>query len=173
MRSPIYMLFIAACLVGCNQSRDIRDLEEFTENAFKDYVPEVEPLPALKPQAVFIYTASALTDPFDKQNLQEKVEPLPLEGGEEGPDRSRRKEPLELFPLDSLKLVGVLEQNGENWAVIRAPDSSVHRVKAGNYMGEDFGEIEEVGENTVELTELVRNPVGRWESRDANLLLVE
>jgi len=166
-------ILVLLALTGCNQSRDIQDLQQFTENAFKDYVPQVEPLPALKPQAVFIYTASALTDPFDESNLQEKVEPLPLEGGEEGPDRSRRKEPLELFPLDSLKLVGVLEQNDENWAVIRAPDASVHRVRAGNYMGENFGEIDAVGENTVELTELVRNPVGRWESRDANLLLVE
>ncbi len=173
MKRLVILLTISVFLVSCEQNRDLRDLEEFTENAFKDSVPEVEPLPALKPQAVFIYTASALTDPFDEKNLQEKVDPLPVEDGEEGPDRSRRKEPLELFPLDSLKLVGVLEQNGENWAVVRAPDSSVHRVKQGNYMGEDFGEIDAVGENTVELTELVRNPVGRWESRDASLLLVE
>lgn len=173
MMKVLLSMMMLIILVGCNQNRDTRDLEEFTEEAFKDAVPQVEPLPALRPQEIFAYNASSLTDPFDPENLQEKEEQLPVEGGEEGPDRSRRKEPLELFPLDSLKLVGVMEQNGENWAVIRSPDSSVHRVKAGNYMGQDFGEIDAVGENAVELIELVRNPVGRWENREASLLLVE
>ena len=169
----VFTLLSAAILVGCSENRDVRDLEVFTEEAFKDAVPQVEPLPALRPQEIFAYNASSLADPFDPANLQEEEEQLPVEGGEEGPDRSRRKEPLELFPLDSLKLVGVMEQNGENWAVIRSPDSSVHRVKAGNYIGQDFGEIDSVEENAVELIELVRNPVGRWENRDASLLLVE
>ena len=167
---PVVM---ALLLSACEQGGNTADLRKFTDEAFRDYTPQVEPLPALQPQAVFIYTASNLTDPFDKSNLEEKQEALPLEGGEEAPDRSRRKEPLEAFPLDSLKLVGVLEQNEENWAVIRAPDSSVHRVKSGNYMGENFGEIGAVNENSVDLVELVRNPVGRWEKRDASLLLVE
>jgi len=167
------LLVCALLIAGCERGGNTSDLRRFTEEAFKDYTPQVEPLPALQPQAVFIYTASGLTDPFDKKNLEEKVDALPLEGGEEAPDRSRRKEPLEAFPLDALKLVGVLEQNGENWAVIRAPDASVHRVRDGNYMGQNFGEIDTVNENTVDLTELVRNPVGRWEKREASLLLVE
>jgi type IV pilus assembly protein PilP len=160
-------------LSGCNEGAKLQDLKRFTENAFKDHVPQVEPLPALQPQAVFIYTASGLTDPFDTNNLKEKVEPLPAGEGEAGPDQTRRKEPLEGYPIDALKLVGVLEQNGENWAVVRAPDSSVHRVKSGNYMGTNYGEILAVQENSVEVSELVRNPVGRWEKKEASLILVE
>lgn len=167
---PILLLVL---LAGCNQSNDLTDLEAFTEDAFKDHTPEVDPLPALQPQAVFIYTASGLTDPFDKENLNEKVEDLPAFAGESGPDRTRRKEPLESFPIDALKLVGVLEQDDEKWAVIRAPDKSVHRVKNGNYIGINDGEILAVNENTVDISELIKNPVGRWEREDVKLILVE
>ena len=91
----------------------------------------------------------------------------------DAPDQNRRKEPLEAFPVDALRLVGVLEQDDENWAVIRAPDGTVHRVKQGNYMGTNFGEILAVNDTTVEVSELVRNPVGQWERKPASLLLVE
>ncbi len=167
----IFILFLS--IAGCGQNAGISDLERFTEEAFKDHTPEVEPLPALQPQAVFIYTASGLLDPFDRENLKEKVEDLPALAGADGPDQSRRKEPLEAFPLDSLKLVGVLAQNDQNWAVIRAPDKTVHRVKQGNYMGVNYGEILAVEDNTVAVSELVRNPVGRWEKKEASLILVE
>jgi type IV pilus assembly protein PilP len=167
----IFIIFLS--ITGCGQNADISDLERFTEEAFKDHTPEVEPLPALQPQAVFIYTASGLLDPFDRDNLKEKAENLPALAGADGPDQSRRKEPLEAFPLDSLKLVGVLAQNDQNWAVIRAPDKTVHRVRQGNYMGINYGEILAVEDNTVAVSELVRNPVGRWEKKEASLILVE
>ena len=168
-----FVLSAILLLSGCNQQSDISDLQTFTQNAFKDHTPEVDPLPALQPQAIFIYTASNLVDPFNVENLKEKVEALPVQGGEDAPDRTRRREPLEAFPIDALKLVGVLNQNGENWAVVRAPDQSVHRVKSGNFIGVNYGEILSVGENQVQITELVKNPVGVWEKSDANLILVE
>ena len=160
-------------LAGCVVDAEIDDLQAFTENAFKDHTPEVEPLPPLIPHAVFIYTASEQIDPFDMENLEEKEPEQTAEGDAEGPDRSRRKEPLESFPLDALALVGMLDQQDEKWAVIRAPDRSVHRVKAGNYLGINDGEIVEIGETSLTVTELLKNPVGKWESQDANLLLLE
>lgn len=169
----IVVTVFALLLTGCDQGGDISDLQDFTENAFKDHKPEVDPLPALQPQAIFIYTASSLTDPFDQENLKEKIEELPASGGADAPDRSRRKEPLEAFPIDALKMVGLLNQDGENWAVVRAPDNTVHRVRRGNYMGVNYGEILAVNDNTVEISELVKNPVGQWERKEASLILVE
>ena len=168
------IVVVSWLLLGCGQQADVKDLKAFTENAFKDHTPEVEPLPALQSQSIFIYTASNLVDPFSIDNLKEKIEEdLPTEEGQEGPDRARRKEPLEEFPVDALKLVGVLNQNDENWAVIRAPDQSVHRVTVGNYMGVNHGEIIKVEENLVAASELVKNNLGRWERREASLILVE
>ena len=54
------------------------------------------------------------------------------------PDLNRPKEPLEAFPLESLKMVGVLQQKNTNFALIKA-DTGLYRVKVGNYMGQNFG----------------------------------
>jgi type IV pilus assembly protein PilP len=169
----LLLTLMGLVLSGCNQGADISDLQDFTEMAFRDHIPEVDPLPALLPLAVFIYTASGLPDPFDTENLKEQVKDLPGVNDESGPDRSRRKEPLEAFPIDGLKLVGILAQHGEQWAVVRAPDKSVHRVRQGNYMGVNNGEIIAVNDSDVYVTELVKNPVGRWEEKEAKLILVE
>ena len=174
MKLIIPLLAGFALLAGCNKNKGLDDLRSFTENAYKDHVPEVEPLPPLRPTAVFIYTASDEVDPFNRGNL--RVQSAVQEdtgGGEEGPDLTRRKEPLEAFPIDSLKLVGVMAQDGINWAVVDAPDKTVHRVTEGNFMGKNHGEIVLVEDNKLEVVELVRNPVGKWEKKPANLILVE
>ena len=167
------LLVIFLVVGGCTIDSDISDLRSFTENAYKDHKPEVEPLPPLRPHAVFIYTASELEDPFDPDNLKEKQTEQQFVGESDGPDRSRRKEPLEQFPLDALKLVGMMEQDGENWAIIGAPDNSVHRVKRGNYMGQFDGKILNVSETSLVVSEIKRNPVGKWENQEAEILLVE
>ena len=66
------LLVIFLVVGGCTIDSDISDLRSFTEDAYKDHKPEVEPLPPLRPHAVFIYTASELEDPFDPDNLKEK-----------------------------------------------------------------------------------------------------
>ena len=73
MNRILWVILGGFLVAGCNQQADLSDLRSFTENAFKDHVPEVDPLPALKPQAVFIYTASSLPDPFNQENLKEKT----------------------------------------------------------------------------------------------------
>ena len=175
MIKSLLPLFLALFLLtGCNKNKGVDDLKSFTQNAFKDHIPEVEPLPPLKPTAVFIYTASEEVDPFNKGNLRiQSTEDENISGDEEGPDLTRRKEPLEAFPIDSLKMVGLMAQNGINWAIIDAPDKTVHRVTEGNYMGKNHGEIMLVEGNKLEVMELVRNPVGKWEKKLANLILVE
>ena len=141
-RLAILLLAILVALSGCNKKSGTEDLKHFTENAHKGKKPEVDPLPALKPAAVFIYTASNEADPFNKRNLRvQKTEELDTGGGENAPDLTRKKEPLEAFPIDALQLVGVMNLDGIDWAIVAAPDQTVHRVTEGNYMGQHHGEI--------------------------------
>ncbi len=170
----IVLTIILAGLVGCNQNSGTADLVEFTENAFKDHIPVVEPLPPLRPTPIFIYTASNEVDPFNKANLRiQTAKNEDTGGGEAGPDLTRRKEPLEAYPIDALKLVGVMAQNGIDWAIINAPDQTVHRVTMGNYMGIHYGEVIDIEGTKMRVAELVRNPVGKWEKKDVNLILVD
>jgi type IV pilus assembly protein PilP len=169
----ITLLILALLLGACNnRNKGVEDLRLFTVNAYKDHIPEVEPLPPLKPNAVYIYTGSKKVDPFNQGNLaRQTTKAVDTGGGEAGPDLTRRKEPLEAYPIDALKLVGVMEKDGIDWAIIRAPDKTVHRVTEGNYMGKHYGEIVSIKGTTLKVTELVRNPVGKWEKKNATVVL--
>ena len=172
MKRIFIILAVALVLTGCNKKSGTGDLQSFTKNAYKDREPQVEPLPALKPVAVFIYQASNQKDPFNKANLKiQKPSREDTGGGESGPDLTRKKEPLEAYPTDALKLVGMMQLNGIDWAVVSAPDSTVHRVTEGNYLGRNYGEIIRVMGNRIQVQELVRNPVGKWEKRPVKIVM--
>jgi len=87
--------------------------------------------------------------------------------------KNRNREELEDFELDSLKMVGTMEDENENWGVVIDPDGIVHRVSVGNYMGRNIGKIVNVFEDRIELREIVKNNQGRWEERQAALALIE
>ncbi len=89
------------------------------------------------------------------------------------PDVNRRREALEGFPLDALQMVGALEQRGQMWAVIKAPDGLVYRVARNNYVGQNHGRITGVSEEKVELVEIVPDGLGGWQERPARLALAE
>jgi type IV pilus assembly protein PilP len=86
---------------------------------------------------------------------------------------NRPKEELEDFPLESLKMVGYLFQKGVGHAVIRSSEGKIYRVKAGNYIGLNFGQVVSVMETEVKIKEMVQDSVGDWSERESSLLLVE
>lgn len=88
------------------------------------------------------------------------------------PDFNRHKEPLESFPLESLKYVGVLLKAKASYAIILA-DGALHQVKLGNYMGQNFGVITKISESEVALRELIQDPGGQWVERVSTLQLQE
>jgi type IV pilus assembly protein PilP len=88
------------------------------------------------------------------------------------PDLQRRREPLESYPLDTLRMVGTLEQAGLRYALLQA-DKTVLRVKVGNYVGQNFGMISRITESAVELKEIVQDASGEWIERPATLELQE
>jgi len=127
---PIAAAMLAA---GCGSQMD--DLKKFVRDSDKNLPRRVEPLPSVKPFEPFAYEGFDLPDPFKPRKLA-----APKEGPGTGvaPDLNRRKEPLEAFPLDQLKMVGTLQQGNDTYALVRA-DKTLYRVKKGNYMGQNFG----------------------------------
>ena len=88
------------------------------------------------------------------------------------PDLNRRKEPLEAFPLEQLKMVGTLAQGTDTYALVRA-DKTLYRVKKGNYMGQNFGLITDVNDSEIKLKEIVQDSAGDWAERQSVLPLLE
>jgi len=129
----------------------------------------IEPLPPVKPFEPFTYEGFDLPDPFKPRKLAEK-----RDGGASGlaPDLNRRKEPLEAFPLEQLKMVGTLSQGKDTYALVRA-DKTLYRVKKGNYMGQNFGLITDVTESEIKLKEIVQDSAGDWAERQSVLPLLE
>ena len=159
-------LFIAACGGGEHQ-----DLKEELKQLTAGLRGKVSPLPVVKPYEPVAYKAFDLVEPFDSSKI-ELVTKAASSGGGLKPDLNRPKEPLEAFPLESVKVVGVLQQAKQTFALVRA-DATVYRVKAGNYMGQNFGLVTGITESEVQLRELVQDASGDWTERVSTLQLQE
>jgi type IV pilus assembly protein PilP len=168
-RAPALAALLAAALLtsACGGEQH-GDLRQFVKDSDKLPHGNIPPLPEVKPYEPYTYNAFDLTDPFKPR----KIEP-PKGGGGAAPDLNRRREPLEAYPLENLRMVGTLEQKKEIYALIRAPDNALYRVKAGNYLGQNFGRIVGISESAVKIKEIVQDSAGNWEEKDQTLLLSE
>lgn len=170
MRVTHSLLIVSLILTGCG-GEEFQDLRDFVKNAGADMRGKVEPPPDIKPYEPFTYeNDAALADPFKprKPNARDSGR-----RGQNQPNLDRPKEELEDFPLESLKMVGYLFQRGVGHAVIRSGEGKIYRVKAGNYIGQNFGQITAVSETEIRIREMVQDSAGDWTERESTLQLVE
>lgn len=160
---------LSVALSGCS-SDGLEDLRDFVNSAYADKKPKVEPLPDIKMQETFIYNSTNLSDPFVSVNLKPQGQ---KSASGPRPDPNRRKEPLEDYPLDALKMVGTLSRGKTAWAVIQAPDGTVYRAQIGDHLGQNSGMINRISDEKVDLIELIQGSMGDWVEREASLALVE
>ena len=158
------LLVMATLISGCQQN-SMNDLQRFVDTAHKGKKPRVEPLPEIQPIEGFSYSAQSFPDPFNRQNL--KPRRVVASGSGTGPDKNRRREPLEQFPLDSLVMVGTLFREGEKRVIIKTPRGAVQTATIGNYMGQNYGKIINISEREVTVKEHVLSSSGVWVEREA------
>ena len=163
----ISIFVLGVTLAACGDS-DGDDLDQYMRDATKDVKPRVKPLPEVKPYLALQYNADGiLTDPFRARKAVNKSSTLQ-------PNLNRPKEPLEAYPLESLKYVGMLAKNKLTYALLKTPDNSVQQVKLGNYVGQNFGRITKIADNEVVLNEIVQDELsGDWVERVSSLTLQE
>lgn len=154
-------------LIGCAKSSD--DLYDYIEKTKAKHHGGVEPIPQFKAYQNFAYSAGDLRDPFE----QEVAAEIDDSEGKNSlkPNAARPKEALEAFPLDTLRMVGILEQETTKWGLIKDPNNVVHRVLPGNYAGQNEGQIVAINENSIELVEIVADGLGGYIERNASLAL--
>ena len=154
-------------LVACS-SGDNDDLRLWMNDATKNVKGKIPPLPQVKPYEPVPYSAGNLTDPF-KSSRAGSEQRKTSRGGLQ-PDLDRPREPLESYPLESLKYVGVMSRKKVSYAIIQV-DSALYQVRVGNYMGQNFGVITKITEAETTLKELVQDSAGDWVERSSTLLL--
>lgn len=170
----IPLVALVSTLAACGG--DMSDLDRFIEETKGKHHGKVDPLPEFPPYQTFTYNAQALRDPFRPQTDLSAPSPVAAEETEytgPRPEASRRREPLESYPIDSLKMVGLLQQQTQTWGLVRDPEGTIHRVQPGNYAGENHGKIVSVTETRIDIVELVPDGLSGWVNRDAQLALAD
>lgn len=164
----------AALLSACGQ--DMGDLEAYALEVKSRKSRAIDPIPQPKPYEPFLYEPAARRDPFLPLLGARDAAALAGGGGVVGgirPDFNRPKEPLEEFPLDSVRMVGTITQKKQAFALIKAPDNVVHRVTVGDHMGQNYGKITAISETEVVLMEIITDGLGGWMQRPATVALVQ
>ena len=154
-------------LVACSGG-DNEDLLAWMNDAAKDIKGKIPPLPQVKPYEPVPYDEGNLIDPFKSSRIG--TEQKKSSGSGMQPNLDRPREPLEAYPLESLKYVGVMTKKKVSYAIIQV-DGSLYQVRVGNYMGQNFGVITKVSESEATLKELIQDSAGDWVERTSTLLL--
>jgi type IV pilus assembly protein PilP len=163
---------LALLLVACT-GEEFGDLKAELKEKTKDMRGRIDPLPVVKPYEPVPYKAFDQLDPFASAKIELVTKSAGTGGGGAlKPDLNRPKEPLEAYPLESLKMVGVLQQRKASYALVKA-DTGLYRVSVGNYMGQNFGLITSITDSQIQLRELIQDAVGDWTERQSTLQLQE
>jgi type IV pilus assembly protein PilP len=160
----VFLALALAVLAGCAPGNDLRDW--VAKEKGKKGAP-LDPLPVIKTFETFEYKDQELRDPF---NVSADEQEQSANNGPH-PDQDRPREPLEAFPLDGLKMSGTMGMAKTIEGLVRDPDGVVHRVHAGNYLGQNYGRITGISEDHIDLVELVPNGSGGWMERQATIAL--
>ena len=124
----------------------------------------IEPIPQFSPLPIYKFPDNdGRRSPFRPVDQKKRGDLL-------APDSNRKKQPLEVFPLDALRYVGLLKEQNQVWALIQQPDKQVTRIAIGDYMGQNYGKVIEIKENFIKLQETVKI-TGKWENQTTTINL--
>lgn len=177
----LWPLAVAVLVLSGCVSRDMSDLQEYTDEVMSRPGGRIDPLPEIQPYQAYSYQGAdeGERDPFEPfyQQREPEAEEVAADAGlteeMERELRHRNREELEQFELDSLRMVGTMEDDEEMWGIVVDPEGVVHRVREGNYLGRNIGKITNIFEDRIVLREIVRNSQGRWEERQASIALYQ
>jgi type IV pilus assembly protein PilP len=164
----LLMLGVALVLSGC--TRGMSDLRDWVDQEKHKKGAPIPALPVIKTFETFQYADQDKRDPFSPSTAE-------LQQGNANagprPDENRSKEPLEMFALDSLKMVGTVGTGAGMEVLVKDPGGVIHRVHRNEYMGQNYGRVTAIGEDHIDLVELVSNGNGGWMERPASIALGE
>ncbi len=164
---------LAASLAGCGGGNETELTQELA-NLTRDAKGRVAPLPQMAPYQPPAYEARDLADPFSEKRIApaNRIESGSSSAGASlaARQKSRPRQPLEAFPIESLKMVGTLTVKNQPNALIRL-EQAIYRVKVGDYIGQNMGRITAISLDEVTLRELVQDATGVWAERETSMTL--
>ena len=145
-------------LLGC-AAEEHQDLREWMREEAKGMKGKVTALPEITAFPVVAYETETLTPPF----APGKIVTLEASADKSAPDRTRPQQPLEIFPIEDLRVVGVIQAGAVPYALIQTPPPNKPKhVRVGEYMGRSFGRITAITKEGVTVLETVKDANGAW-----------
>lgn len=173
-RGPIFLILVVA-LSGCLPSGE-DELRVWMAEQRASTKSTVTPLTEPKKFVPESYSRGGVLDPFNQvklvQALRRDSTQVASNAALIAPEMTRRKEPLEAFPLDAMAMVGSLNKMGTPTALLKV-DNLIYQVRVGNYLGQNYGKIVGISESSIQLREIAQDATGDWVERPVSLGLQE
>lgn len=150
---------IAALVAACSSGEG--ELNRYINKIKSRPARPIEPIPEFAPLPKFVYPE----DVSRRSPFVPITKKLDLGSA---PDKNRPRDPLEAFPLDALKFVGILKEGALVWGLIQQPDDKIVRVRAGQYMGQNYGQVTSINDKRIKLVETVQIG-GKWTQRNTEI----
>lgn len=160
---PVLISLLLIVLTAC--SGDNNDLSQYIHSVKMRKTRAILPIPTFAALPGFKFPEDDnRRNPFKPTSQKKLVDPFT-------PDQRRVRQVLEAYPLDSLKFVGTLTQDHQIWGLIKQPSSQISRVRVGDYMGQNYGRISVIKNNSIKLEETIKSASGAWEKHMTTLEL--
>ena len=169
------ILVIVALLTACSAGSD-DELSRWMADQKSKSRPKIFAIAEPKKFQPASYEATVAVDPF---NVLKLTQVLNLNASSNNPssrliafELKRSKEPLEVFPLDAISMVGSIVKNGKPLALVKV-DKLLYQVHLGNHLGLNYGRVTALNERDITLREIVPDSLGHWSERVVTLQLQE
>ncbi len=158
-------LLFSMLLLGC-AAEEHQDLREWMREEARGMKGKVAPLPEITAFPVVAYETEALMPPF----APGKIVTLDISADKSAPDRTRQQQPLEAFPIEDLRVMGIIMAGAVPYALIQTPPPNKPKhVRVGEYMGRSFGKITAITSEAITVLETVKDANGAWVSQERQL----
>lgn len=159
---------VALGLTGCTDRIGVA--EQAMNEIRNEPAQPIAPPPKAEVIEDFVYSANMLRSPFLPPSLVNVQAPeASLDGVR--PDITRPKQPLEQYEIAQLTFRGmVISPEGQQYALVQRPDSSVASVKVGDYLGLNYGRIVEITPTQINLIEIVPDSRAGFVERPQSLV---
>ena len=160
-----------SALGACTADND--ELIQWMEQQHKEIKPSIAPIYPPKKFDPQPYMGVTGVEPFGAQKL------IPVGGAASNKSsallaaaKAHAAQELESYPLDSMTMVGSLQQSGKAHALLMV-ENRLHDVKVGDWNGQNYAQITGITDTQITLRETVQDPTGEWIERTSTLQLQE
>lgn len=164
----IALLFL---LGGCSRSDQNAGIRAFMEEVGQKPKSSMATMPEYDSYQAFTYSAADRRSPFEPPVVVSQIDVKQKKPTGVKPPVNHVRHELEQFNLASLSMVGTIRQNNASWALIEDVDGNIHRVKVGDYLGSQWGRVENINDTRIDIIEIVSDGAQGYLRRPRTMVL--